>query len=67
MVDTCYENDYCSLCVSPKPTHQDQRGADTPRITSEALLGTRKELVIMHNGREYLLRQTQNRKLILTA
>ena len=37
------------------------------RVTSESLLGHRKELVIVHNGREYLLRLTQNGKLILTA
>jgi hemin uptake protein HemP len=37
------------------------------RVTSESLLGPRKELVIVHNGREYRLRLTQNGKLILTA
>ncbi len=37
------------------------------RVSSEALLGQRKELVIVHNGREYRLRLTQNGKLILTA
>lgn len=37
------------------------------RVSSDALLGTRKELVIVHNGREYRLRLTQNDKLILTA
>ena len=37
------------------------------RVTSECLLGPRKELVIVHNGREYRLRLTQNGKLILTA
>jgi hemin uptake protein HemP len=37
------------------------------RVTSEALLGARRELVIVHNGREYRLRLTQNGKLILTA
>ena len=40
---------------------------ETQRITSEALLGPKKELVILHNGREYRLRLTQNGKLILTA
>jgi hemin uptake protein HemP len=51
------------------------RDANTPprapvqpgRVSSEALLGARKELVIVHNGREYRLRLTQNGKLILTA
>jgi hemin uptake protein HemP len=39
----------------------------TKRTTSEALLGPERELVIVHNGREYRLRLTQNGKLILTA
>lgn len=37
------------------------------RVSSAALLRDRKELVIVHNGREYRLRLTQNGKLILTA
>ena len=37
------------------------------RISSDALLGPRGELLIVHNGREYRLRLTQNGKLILTA
>jgi hemin uptake protein HemP len=37
------------------------------RVLSEALLGQAKELLIVHNGREYRLRMTQNGKLILTA
>ena len=37
------------------------------RIDSDALFGDRRELLIMHNGREYRLRLTQNGKLILTA
>ncbi|HWI97590.1 MAG TPA: hemin uptake protein HemP [Burkholderiales bacterium] len=37
------------------------------RTTSEALLGPRQELLIVHRGREYRLRLTQNGKLILTA
>jgi hemin uptake protein HemP len=42
--------------------------ADLPqRVTSEVLLGPRRELVIVHNGREYRLRLTRNGKLILTA
>ena len=39
----------------------------SPRTTSEALLGTARVLVIVHNGREYRLMVTQNGKLILTA
>ena len=37
------------------------------RVASESLLGEAKTLLIMHNGREYRLRVTQNGKLILTA
>jgi hemin uptake protein HemP len=37
------------------------------RIPSEQLLGGAGQAVIVHNGREYRLRQTRNRKLILTA
>jgi hemin uptake protein HemP len=39
----------------------------TPRVASSALFGEATALVIVHNGREYLLRVTQNGKLILTA
>ena len=37
------------------------------KVSSQALLGDGRELVILHNGREYRLRLTQNGKLILTA
>ena len=37
------------------------------RVQSQSLLGPGRELVILHNGREYRLRVTQNGKLILTA
>ena len=37
------------------------------KVSSQALLGDSRELVILHNGREYRLRLTQNGKLILTA
>ena len=37
------------------------------RVPSESLLGEAKALLIVHNGREYRLRLTQNGKLILTA
>ena len=45
----------------------EQPGLHPQRISSEALLAGRRELVIVHNGREYRLRLTQNGKLILTA
>jgi hemin uptake protein HemP len=41
--------------------------AEPPRILSEQLLGRFREIVIVHNGREYRLRLTQSGKLILTA
>jgi len=37
------------------------------KVSSQALLGPRGELIIEHGGREYRLRLTQNGKLILTA
>ena len=43
------------------------RPALPQRVTSEALLGAARSLVIVHNGREYRLTVTQNGKLILTA
>jgi hemin uptake protein HemP len=53
--------------MSAKPVSQEATQAIPDRVSSEALLGSRKELVIVHNGREYRLRLTQNGKLILTA
>lgn len=49
--------------------HAEQRAlqAEPARISSQALLGQNRELVIVHSGREYRLRLTQNGKLILTA
>lgn len=37
------------------------------RLDSASLFGASRELIIVHNGREYRLRMTQNEKLILTA
>jgi hemin uptake protein HemP len=42
-------------------------GPAPKRVPSETLLGPARELVIVHAGREYRLRMTQNGKLILTA
>jgi hemin uptake protein HemP len=42
-------------------------GVIPQRVTSAELLGDKPELVIVHEGREYRLRITQNGKLILTA
>lgn len=70
-VDANVENNYRSR-VTPKNSATSPRtpGLDTEppvRVTSESLLGSRGELLIVHNGREYRLRLTQNGKLILTA
>ena len=66
MLDIYNENDYCSL-MSIKPLRDAPSTSDSKRVSSETLLGAGKELVIVHNGREYRLRLTQNGKLILTA
>jgi hemin uptake protein HemP len=56
-----------------EPTIQPQRPtppalSETPaRLSSEVLFGAQREVVIVHNGREYHLRLTQNDKMILTA
>jgi hemin uptake protein HemP len=44
-----------------------ERTPSPHKVSSDALLGARRELVIIHNGRDYRLRVTQNGKLILTA
>ncbi len=51
---------------SPKPPQSSDSGAPV-RIPSDALLGARREVIILHAGREYRLRVTQHGKLILTA
>jgi hemin uptake protein HemP len=50
-----------------KPYQGSLPSPELKRVSSETLLGDRKELAIVHNGREYRLRLTQNGKLILTA
>jgi len=50
-----------------KPQPLPQAPSDPKKVTSTSLLGPKGELVIVHNGREYRLRLTQNDKLILTA
>jgi hemin uptake protein HemP len=49
------------------PASESAPSAAPERVSSESLLGSNRELVIVHNGREYHLRLTQNGKLILTA
>lgn len=48
--------------TSPQPTR-----LRPERVSSRQLLGERGMLIIEHQGREYRLQLTQNRKLILTA
>ncbi len=48
--------------ASPQPTR-----VRSERVSSHQLLGERGVLIIEHQGREYHLQLTQNRKLILTA
>ena len=52
------------IATKPRPL---QPAPELKRVSSESLLGEKKELLIVHNGREYRLRLTQNGKLILTA
>jgi hemin uptake protein HemP len=54
-----------STSAAPTPARLPAQPA--PRLSSEQLLGPRGEVVIVHNGREYRLRITQNGRLILTA
>jgi len=71
-IDITNENCYCLLVNSntemPKPAAPASGASKPPsRVSSEALLGASRQLVILHNGREYVLRLTQTGKLILTA
>lgn len=56
-----------SIVEPVKPSPNPQPCLPCRRIPSKSLLGPAGEVVIVHNGREYRLRQTQNGKLILTA
>lgn len=53
--------------MMPRPEKQIPSSPEHGCVKSEDLLGSRRELVILHHGREYRLRLTQNDKLILTA
>jgi hemin uptake protein HemP len=68
------ENDYRlemtpeSSPVLPIKTPRSAPSQTFPRqVSSDQLLGGQGELVILHAGRQYRLRVTQNGKLILTA
>jgi hemin uptake protein HemP len=51
----------------PYSGNEDAGAPQPQRVNSTALFGRSRELIIVHNGREYRLRLTQNEKLILTA
>jgi hemin uptake protein HemP len=53
--------------TSPSNARQAPEPQAPPKVRLQQLLGFSRELVIVHNGREYRLRLTQNGKLILTA
>lgn len=53
--------------TASETTHETSDLGRTPRVPSEALLGHRGELIIVHAGREYRLRRTSLGKLMLTA
>ncbi|MNJ65775.1 hypothetical protein D3C77_618130 [compost metagenome] len=50
----------------PGQAQQTGSAPPRPRVSSNELLGGSKELVIVHDGREYVLRLTRQDKLILT-
>lgn len=50
-----------------KQAQQPSPNYEPRQVSSGTLLGSSKELVIVHNGRAYRLRLTKNGKLILTA
>ena len=56
----------CPIASIPNTQLPTAAGA-VPRLSSEDLFGAQREVMIVHNGREYRLRLTQNDKLILTA
>lgn len=75
MLDNTNENGYhfhivMNKALSGPARHkrENRSGTDTvAHMTSGELLGPYGELIIVHDGREYRLRLTQNGKLILTA
>lgn len=53
--------------TTPVPQVCESKRLIVRSISSEQLFAGRREIVILHNGREYRLRTTQTGKLILTA
>ena len=55
------------MSTSDAQTGHEGAPAALRKVALQELLRGTRELVIVHNGREYRLRLTQNGKLILTA
>ena len=55
-------SDTAARLLSPAPLKTAVR-----RLNSRELLGSERDIIIVHAGREYRLRVTSNGKLILTA
>jgi hemin uptake protein HemP len=51
---------------TPIPSAEGARATTVARLSSAALFGTRREIVICHGDAEYRLRITKANKLILT-
>lgn len=49
------------------PSQAAQVADDAPRLTTEQLFAGAREIALLHNGRQYRLRITQQGKLLLTA
>jgi hemin uptake protein HemP len=52
--------------TSPRTGQPSREGARRQQIRSHMLLGDAREVVIEHDGAEYILRVTSQNKLILT-
>lgn len=51
----------------PMPPASSDAGGINVRLKTEDLFAGSREIALMHNGREYRLRITQQGKLLLTA
>jgi len=52
---------------APSSIAEDQTGTPEKCLTTEELFGGAREIALLHNGRQYRLRITQQGKLLLTA